>query len=203
VSAPLTFAAPVRRRAVLVEGLSWIAVPVGFALLLSRLWLFDSGSSRGPALAAIFGTLAALSFAAPAGEGRLGEGTAPPLRLWLVVGAGIAAVALAAGASTLPGPALPAPGGLAVLALVAGTGVAEEAFFRRLLYGRLERWGAAVAVVGSAAAFGLMHVPLHGTAALPIDLGAGLFLSWQRWASGTWAAPAATHALANLVVVLR
>jgi hypothetical protein len=46
-------------------------------------------------------------------------------------------------------------------------------------------------------------VPLHGTAALPVDLGAGLFLSWQRWASGTWAAPAATHALANLVVVLR
>ncbi len=203
MSAPLSIAAPTRQRAVLVEALSWLAVPVGFALLLSRLWLFDSGSSRGPALAAIFGTLAALSFAAPAGEGRLDAGTTPPLRLWLVVGTGIAAVALAAGASTLHGPALPAPGGLAVLALVAGTGVAEEAFFRRLLYGRLERWGAAVAVVGSAAAFGLMHVPLHGTAALPVDLGAGLFLSWQRWASGTWAAPAATHALANLVVVLR
>jgi membrane protease YdiL (CAAX protease family) len=203
VSAPLSIAAPVRRRASLVEGLSWLAVPVGFALLLSRLWLFDTGSSRGPALAAIFAALAAVSFAAPADTSRLDAGTAPPLRLWLVVGAGIAAVALAAGASTLPGPALPAPGGLAVLALVAGTGVAEEAFFRRLLYGRLERWGAAVAVVGSAAAFGLMHVPLHGTAALPVDLGAGLFLSWQRWASGTWAAPAATHALANLVVVLR
>jgi len=205
VSARPSIAAPVRGGAVSVEALSWLAVPVGFALLLSRLWLFDSGSSRGPALAAIFGTLAALSFSAPAGEGRLeaGTGAVAPLRLWLVVGAGIAAVALAAGASTLPGPALPAPGGLAVLALVAGTGVAEEAFFRRLLYGRLERWGAAVAVVGSAAAFGLMHVPLHGTAALPVDLGAGLFLSWQRWAAGTWAAPAATHALANVVVVLR
>jgi membrane protease YdiL (CAAX protease family) len=203
VNGPLSLAAPVPRRAVTVEALSWLAVPVGFALLLSRLWLFDSGSSRGPALAAIFAALAALSFAAPAGRGRLGITPAPPLRLWLVVWAGIAAVAVATGASTLPGPALPAPGGLAVLALVAGTGVAEEAFFRRLLYGRLERWGAAVAVVGSAVAFGLVHVPLHGTAALPIDLGAGLFLSWQRWASGTWAAPAATHALANLVVVLR
>ena len=205
MSAPLTIDAPVRRRGFLVEGLSWLAVPVGFALLLSRLWLYDTGSSRVPALAAIFATLAALSLAAPAGEDRLRPDAAasPPLRLWLVVGAGIAAVALAAGASTLPGPSLPAPGGLAVLALVAGTGVAEEAFFRRLLYGRLQKWGAAVAVVGSAAAFGLMHVPLHGTAALPIDLGAGLFLSWQRWASGTWAAPAATHALANIVVVLR
>jgi membrane protease YdiL (CAAX protease family) len=90
-----------------------------------------------------------------------------------------------------------------VLLVVAGAGVAEEAFFRRLLYGRLLRWGAAAAVVVSGAAFGTMHVPLHGWAALPVDLGAGLFLSWQRWASGGWAAPAATHALANLVVVLR
>jgi membrane protease YdiL (CAAX protease family) len=87
--------------------------------------------------------------------------------------------------------------------VVAGAAVAEEAFFRRLLYARLLRWGAAAAVVVTAAAFGLMHVPLHGAAALPVDLGAGLLLSWQRWASGSWAVPAATHALANLVVVLR
>ena len=36
-----------------------------------------------------------------------------------------------------------------------------------------------------------------------VDLGAGLLLSWQRWASGGWGAPAATHVVANLVAVLR
>jgi membrane protease YdiL (CAAX protease family) len=184
------------------EALAWLAVPVGLLLLLSRLWLVDTGSSYAPALAAIFGALGILSLAAPVNAPAVREmGAAVPRSVALAVGAG--AVGLAALASTLPGPALPIPGGTAVLLLVAGAGVAEEAFFRRLLYGRLLRWGPAVAVTVSAVAFGLMHVPLHGVAALPIDLGAGLLLSWQRWASGSWAVPAATHAFANLVVVLR
>jgi membrane protease YdiL (CAAX protease family) len=180
--------------------LSWAAVPLGFALLLSRLWLTNRGWAGASALIVVFGTLGALSLAASPGERSLERAALP---WWGVAAAGAAAVALAAVASTLPGPALPVPGGPVVLLVVVGAAVAEEAFFRRLLYGRLRRWGAAAAVAGSAVAFGLLHVPLHGTAALPVDLGAGLFLSWQRWASGTWAAPAATHALANLVVVLR
>jgi hypothetical protein len=28
-------------------------------------------------------------------------------------------------------------------------------------------------------------------------------LAWQRWASGHWTVPAATHALANLMAVIR
>lgn len=180
--------------------LSWAAVPLGLALLLSRLWLTNQGWAGAWALIVVFGTLGALSLAASPGRREVGTAALPT---WGVVAAGVTAVALAAVASTLPGPALPVPGGPMVLLVVVGAAVAEEAFFRRLLYGRLQRWGAAVAVAGSAVAFGVMHVPLHGWAALPIDLGAGLFLSWQRWASGSWAAPAATHALANLVVVLR
>lgn len=81
--------------------------------------------------------------------------------------------------------------------------VAEEALFRRLAYGRLLKFGVPVAIVGSAVAFALLHVPLYGVAVLPIDLGAGLLLSWQRWASGTWTVPAATHAAANLMAVIR
>ena len=81
--------------------------------------------------------------------------------------------------------------------------VAEEALFRRLAYGRLLRFGVPVAIVGSALTFALLHVPLYGVAVLPIDLGAGLLLSWQRWASGTWTVPAATHAAANLLAVIR
>ena len=47
-----------------------------------------------------------------------------------------------------------------------------------------------------------MHVPLYGVAAFPVDLGAGLLLSWQRWASGTWTVPAATHTAANVLAVM-
>lgn len=99
-------------------------------------------------------------------------------------------------------PAAPVRAGVLVIALNTMAAVAEEAFFRRFLYGRLERWGPGVAVVGSALAFALVHVPLYGTAAFPVDLGAGLLLSWQRAATGRWSVPAATHALANLLVVI-
>ena len=81
--------------------------------------------------------------------------------------------------------------------------VAEEALFRRLAYARLLRFGPGVAILGSALAFALLHVPLYGIEVLPVDLGAGLLLSWQRWASGTWTVPAATHAAAELLAVLR
>jgi membrane protease YdiL (CAAX protease family) len=196
----------VRRSPAGIEALSWLAVPVGLALLFSRLWIVETGSSRAPLFALIFATLTGLSLAAPAS--RLdprwaAADRAGPLPTPAVVAAGLGAVGLAAAASTLPGPALPIARGPVVLALTVSAAIAEEAFFRRLLYGRLVRWGAAVAVVGSGAAFGLMHVPLHGVAALPATMGAGLLLSWQRWATGGWAAPAATHAVTNIVVVLR
>jgi membrane protease YdiL (CAAX protease family) len=190
------------------EALSWMAVPAGFALLLSRTWL--AGPSVAIGLAATFAALGALSLAGNRATVPM-HGPAPsPVRVSgatraaaPVWGVGAAAVLAAAVAGSLPGPALPIPGGVRVLALVVGAAVAEEAFFRRLLYGQLLRWGAPVAVIGSAVAFGIMHVPLHGVAALPVDLGAGALLSWQRWASGSWAAPAATHALANVLAVLR
>jgi membrane protease YdiL (CAAX protease family) len=100
------------------------------------------------------------------------------------------------------GPPLPRAVGVgAVVAVVLGA-VAEELLFRRLLFDLLRSRGTAVAVAGSAIAFATVHLPLYGVAALPVDLGAGLLFGWQRWASGGWAAPAATHALANLLVVL-
>jgi membrane protease YdiL (CAAX protease family) len=91
------------------------------------------------------------------------------------------------------------------LALVLGIGaaIAEELFFRRLVYGTLAAWHPIVAVVGSAVLFALIHVPLYGAAVFWVDLGAGLLFSWQRWASGDWRAPAATHAVANILAVVR
>jgi membrane protease YdiL (CAAX protease family) len=81
--------------------------------------------------------------------------------------------------------------------------VAEEAFFRRFVYGGLERLGPTVAVLGSALLFALIHIPIYGGVVFPVDLGAGLVLSWQRWASGSWGASAATHVVANLLAVMR
>lgn len=80
--------------------------------------------------------------------------------------------------------------------------VAEEAFFRRLVYGRLLRWGVAVAIAGSALAFAAVHVAGYGLRALPVDLAAGLLFGWQRWATGSWVAPAVTHAAANVLMIL-
>ena len=107
-------------------------------------------------------------------------------------------------AALAAGRPIPAPLGTWALPLAVLAAVAEEALFRRAAYGRLERYGPAVAVVGSALLFAAVHLPLYGAAALPVDLGAGLLFSWQRWASGTWVVPAGSHAAANvLAVVLR
>jgi membrane protease YdiL (CAAX protease family) len=80
--------------------------------------------------------------------------------------------------------------------------IAEEAFFRRFLYGLLAAKGDGVAVAGTAIAFAAVHVTVYGVWVLPIDLAAGAVLSWQRWATGSWAVPAITHVLANVLVVM-
>jgi membrane protease YdiL (CAAX protease family) len=85
------------------------------------------------------------------------------------------------------------------VAATALAGVAEELLFRRLLYGALTVYGAALAVAGSAAVFAAVHVPAYGIAAFPVDLAAGLVFGWQRWASGSWTASAVTHAAANVL----
>jgi hypothetical protein len=121
------------------------------------------------------------------------------LALRLGVGvAGVAAFAFARAAITGPPPAA----GMAVAVGGVVAALAEESFFRRALYGRLERWGVPVAVAGSALAFALVHVPAYGWGVVPVDLAAGFVLGWQRWASRSWAVPAATHAVANLVQVI-
>jgi membrane protease YdiL (CAAX protease family) len=54
----------------------------------------------------------------------------------------------------------------------------------------------------TAVLFAAVHLPLYGAGALPLNLAAGVLLGWQRWATGSWTAPAATHAIANLLVHL-
>jgi membrane protease YdiL (CAAX protease family) len=122
-------------------------------------------------------------------------------RRWVPWGAvamvGLGAVTLVALGAPVPSMAA---GSLAVLGSVAAA-VGEEAFFRRLLYGVLLRWGAPLAVAISAVAFAAIHIPAYGLTAALINLGAGILFGWQRWASGGWSAPAVTHAAANLLAL--
>lgn len=88
--------------------------------------------------------------------------------------------------------------GLGILTIIVAA-VAEEAFFRRFLYGWLERFGPVFAIAITSLVFAVIHVPTYGLAVLPIDIAAGAVLGWQRYATGGWTAPAITHVLANLM----
>ena len=97
---------------------------------------------------------------------------------------------------------LPAPLVPFTVAATITAAVAEELFFRQLVYGWLASAGEAPAIAGSAALFAVVHIPAYGMRALPIDLAAGVLFGWQRWATGGWIAPAVTHAAANILQLL-
>jgi membrane protease YdiL (CAAX protease family) len=175
-----------------VRSALFVAAAVG--ALLFREWILRTpDATRVVLLAGVYGAILAASLLVPTAPDRA------RLHPATVLGIGLAALGLAAVAGGRP-PA--APLGATALSLALFAAVAEEALFRRAAYGWLAGYGVAVAVVGSALIFAAIHVPLYGAAAFPVDLGAGLLLSWQRWASGTWAVPAATHAAANLLAVV-
>ena len=175
------------------RAVGWAAPAVaGLVLLLARAYV----PLGVPFLVLAYLALASLAVTpSPAGT------TVVRLHPLAVVAIGFAGVWLA---GRVAGPAAPVAGvGATALVLDTLAAVGEEAFFRKFLYERLARWGPAVAIGVTALAFAAVHVPAYGVAAFPVDLGAGLLLGWQRWASGTWLAPAATHAFANLLAVLR
>ncbi len=173
---------------------AWLILAGGITLLLARPALTD-GSAAPALLAACYLGIGAAALSvreAAAHPAPLG-----PVPVLLVGLAGIALVAWVVG----PWPPLRLGWMGAPVGVLAA--IAEEALFRRLAYARLLRYGAGVAIIGTAVGFALLHVPFYGIEVLPVDLGAGLLLSWQRWASGTWTVPAATHAAAELLAVLR
>jgi membrane protease YdiL (CAAX protease family) len=177
----------------------------GLAFLLARPGLegLPPGGRTG-VLAAGYLALGLAGAAVPSGRTAVPPGrTAVPrairVRAGAVLAVGLAAVGAAA---LLAGPVPPLPGGLDALALGVLAAAAEEALFRGALYGVLERWGPVLAVGCSALLFALVHIPSYGLTALPVDFGAGLLFGWQRWASGRWTVPAATHATANLLAVI-
>ena len=182
---------PSERRA---EHLVGLPVLAGAGLLLLRLWILETpDATRIALLLAVFAAILGASLLVPVAR------DVARLNPLAVLSVGLIGVGLAAAVAGRPAAA---PLGVAALPLSLFAAVAEEALVRRAAYGWLDRYGAALAIAGSALLFAAIHVPLYGAAAFPVDLGAGLLLSWQRWASGTWTVPAATHAAANLLAVI-
>lgn len=83
--------------------------------------------------------------------------------------------------------------------IVAVVAAAEEIALRGALFGALLGVaGAPVALAVTSIVFALMHVPLYGWGALPLDLAAGVLLGGLRLLSGGVTAPAVAHVVADL-----
>jgi membrane protease YdiL (CAAX protease family) len=189
-----------------IEGTLDVRRPRSFlpvaVFLLACGWLLARPEVRGVGHEAAILALGSVTIGAAAILAPVPGGVATrPLPAGLVLAIGGAGVLLAA---WVAGPPVPTAASTAAPLMNLLAAVAEEALFRRLAFGWLHaRHGVTIAVLGTATAFALIHVPVHGIEALPVDLGAGLLLSWQRAASGSWSVPAATHAVANLLAVIR
>lgn len=77
--------------------------------------------------------------------------------------------------------------------------VAEEALLRGSLFRAIEqRSGVVAAIAITSVAFGLLHAPVYGWGVVPLDIAVGVWLGTLRAVSGTVAAPAVAHAVADL-----
>lgn len=167
-------------------------VAAGCALLVLRPVLWSRGDPTVP-LAALFVGLLAMGawwpLAPPAGV---------PASRALTVTVLLAGVAAFAAGRMLGGGHGPASVSARFVALNSLAAVAEEAFFRRLAFALLD---GSAAVVGTSVLFAVAHVGVYGWWVVPLDFAAGVVFAWQRQATGTWAVPAVTHVIANLLVV--
>jgi membrane protease YdiL (CAAX protease family) len=156
----------------------------------------DDPSSSLPATVVFTCALFALAWAT-------GERPARPAPSTVIAGVGGGAVLVAAALIGRPVLVVSPPASLATFAawspLLAAVACAEEVVLRGALFSAAERaWGTAVALLLTTLAFGLMHVPLYGVAALPLDLAVGLWLGGLRVLTGGPAAPAVAHTIADL-----
>jgi membrane protease YdiL (CAAX protease family) len=125
------------------------------------------------------------------------------LRMWHVTVGVLGAAVLVAAWWLGSGVRLHPMAGVAALAwwspVVVAVAVAEEALLRGALFGALLEWrGPRLALAVTSVAFAVMHIPMYGIGAVPLDLAVGLWLGGLRLLTGTWTAPAFAHALADL-----
>jgi membrane protease YdiL (CAAX protease family) len=93
---------------------------------------------------------------------------------------------------------LPGGGFLPWALVVTVVATAEEVFLRGALYDAVAARGGPVLAVGiGALAFALLHLPLYGWSSLPLDAAVGIWLGTLRVVTGSVAAPAAAHVIAD------
>ena len=174
-----------------------LVMTAGCAALAARPLLIDlAGGRPAVVLTVVFLVLLAVSIVWPVRSERPAV-TVTPAAAVLAIGIGAFLLGRILVAGTPPASATALAVALNTLAAVA-----EEAFFRRLVYGALLAGGPVAALVGSSVLFAAVHVTVYGLWVLPLDLAAGLIFGWQRQATGSWGVPAVTHVVANLLVAL-
>jgi membrane protease YdiL (CAAX protease family) len=83
--------------------------------------------------------------------------------------------------------------------MVSFVALAEEAFFRGVLFNAVQKWqGEMAAIFIAALAFTVLHIPLYGWHVAPLDFTIGIWLGVLRAISGSWVAPGISHTLADL-----
>jgi membrane protease YdiL (CAAX protease family) len=115
--------------------------------------------------------------------------------------AGAAVLCVPAGIRhVLTGAAVPSTHGyLAWATLVVVVAVAEEALLRGSLFAAIvSRAGVPAAIAVTSIAFGLLHAPVYGWGVVPLDIAVGVWLGTLRAVTGTVAAPAVAHSVADL-----
>jgi membrane protease YdiL (CAAX protease family) len=175
-----------------------LLVVVGVAIALRVVVSGTAGAASEPG-AALFAVL--LLGAAAAAGWRPGH-LRPSGLAWGALGA----VGLVAGPVLLrfAGPPHPAlhvvAAGFPVWAVVVtGVALGEEVLLRGALFAAIdEAVGVRTALVVTTIVFALVHVPLYGMRALPLDLAVGLWLGGLRVASGGVTGPATAHVVADL-----
>jgi membrane protease YdiL (CAAX protease family) len=121
----------------------------------------------------------------------------PGVALVGLAGAGV--LCLPAAISRLTGPDHAAGNGFLVWAVVVTVvATAEEMLLRGALYDALAtRAGMWTAISVGALAFALLHVPMYGWGAVPLDAAVGVWLGVLRAVTGSITAPTVTHVVAD------
>jgi membrane protease YdiL (CAAX protease family) len=116
-----------------------------------------------------------------------------------LVGAAVLCVPAAIRHVALSGIVTPTYGYAQWAVFVIVVAVAEEALLRGSLFRAIEqRAGVGTAIAMTSVAFGLLHAPVYGWGVVPLDIAVGVWLGTLRAVTGTVAAPAVAHAVADL-----
>jgi membrane protease YdiL (CAAX protease family) len=174
-----------------------LMVGLGIAVMLRRAIASSEGARSVPAGLLFAATLAFLAVAAGWRPGHI-----RPVPLVVGVLGAVGLVALPAWsrlATASPVTAHPGNSFLLWATIVTMVAASEELLLRGILFTSIETAGGTLAALAvTSAAFALLHVPLYGWGAVPLDLAVGVWLGGLRVMTGGVTAPALTHVLADL-----